>query len=60
MFINTDLLIVSKAKGGIEVSAALKLLSSGRAFTSPLVRSYAVEVMLVITDKAALHFDCRC
>lgn len=44
------LLALWKSKSPIDVSAALKLLSGGKAFMSPLVRKYAVEVLEDATD----------
>jgi phosphatidylinositol 3-kinase len=44
------LLALWKSKSPIDVSAALKLLSGGKAFMSPLVRKYAVEVLDTATD----------
>ncbi|CAM9225302.1 unnamed protein product [Ectocarpus fasciculatus] len=44
------LLAMWKSKSPIDVSAALKLLSGGKAFMSPLVRKYAVEVLDDATD----------
>lgn len=44
------LLALWKSKSPIDVSAALKLLSGGKAFMSPLVRKYAVEVLAEAGD----------
>lgn len=42
---------MSKRKAPVDVSEALKLLSGGKAFQSPIVRSYAVDVLRDASDQ---------
>jgi hypothetical protein len=46
-----NLLTLAQRKAPVDVSEALKLLSGGKAFQSPLVRSYAVDVLRNASDQ---------